>query len=101
MATSRWRDTLGPGNKGKHPFEAKGYKHEHLDLLIDLENYLGKALDPYEEFMVGGKTYYLGPGGFLHRKDPRGGSKEGGRFCGYLDDEVWHDLKNHLKKGVA
>jgi hypothetical protein len=42
---------------------------EHLDLLIDLENYLGKALAPYEEFMVGGKTYYLSPAGFLHRKD--------------------------------
>jgi hypothetical protein len=73
---------------------------DHLDLLINLENYLGKALAPYEEFMVGGKTYYLSPGGFLHRKDPIG-SKEGGYFCGYLDDEVWHHLKNHLERGAA
>jgi hypothetical protein len=63
---------------------------EHLKLLIDLENYLGKALAPYEEFMVGGKSYYLSSGRFLHRKDP--GSKGGGYFCGYLDDEVWHHL---------
>jgi hypothetical protein len=71
----------------------------HLDLLVGLENYLGKALAPYEEFMLGGKSYYLSPSGFLHRKDP--GSNVGGHFCGYLDDEVWHHLKNHLKKGVA
>jgi hypothetical protein len=68
---------------------------DHLDLLIELENYLGKALTPYEEFMVGGKTYYLSPGKFLHRKDP--GSHAGGYFCGYLDDEVWHHLRNHLQ----
>jgi hypothetical protein len=70
---------------------------EHLNLLIDLENYLGKALAPYEEFTVGGKSYYLSPAGFLHRKDPQ--SEGGGYFCGYLDDEVWNDLKNYLKKG--
>jgi hypothetical protein len=37
------------------------------------------------------------PWGMLHRKGP--GSEEGeGYFCGYLDDEVWHHLKNYLKK---
>ena len=72
---------------------------EHLDLLFDLENYLGKALAPYEEFLVGGKSYYLSPAGFLHRKDPQ--SEGGSYFCGYLDDEVWHHLKNHLEKEVA
>ncbi len=69
---------------------------DHLDLLLKLENYLGKALSPYEEFMVGGKTYYLSPGKFLHRKDP-GSNAGGGYFCGYLDDEVWHHLRNHLQ----
>ncbi len=102
METPRWLDTLGPGNKGKRLFEEKERKHEHLDLLVVLENYLGKALDPYEEFMVGGKTCYLSPGGFVHRKeeDP-GGSKEGGYFCGYVDDEFWDDLKNYLEKGIV
>jgi hypothetical protein len=39
-------------------------------------------------------------GGMLHRKGP--GSEEGeGYFCGCLDDEVWHHLKNYLKKGGA
>ena len=71
---------------------------EHLNLLIDLENYLGKPLAPYEEFMVGGKSYYLSPGGFLYRKDP-GTEEVRGSFCGYLNDEVWNDLKNYLKKG--
>jgi hypothetical protein len=69
---------------------------DHLDLLIGLQNYLDKALAPYEEFTVGGKTYYLSPGGFLHRKDP-GSEEEEGYFCGYLDDEVWHHINNHLK----
>ena len=68
---------------------------DHLDLLIDLENYLGKALAPYEEFRLGGKAYYLSPGRFLYRKDP--GTKKGGYFCGYLDDEVWECLENYLK----
>ncbi|MCA1729867.1 MAG: hypothetical protein LC751_10825, partial [Actinobacteria bacterium] len=54
---------------------------DHLNLLLDLENYLGKALAPYEEFSLGGKTYYLSPGGFLHRKDP-GTEEERGSFCG-------------------
>ena len=69
----------------------------HLDLLIYLENYIGKTLDPYEEFMLGGKTYYFSPGGFLYRKEP-GGEKVDGYFCGYLDDMVWECLKTHLKK---
>jgi hypothetical protein len=75
---------------------------DHLDMLFGLQNHLGKVLEPYEEFMVGGKTYYLSPGGFLHRKEEDPGSEEGrGYFCGYLDDEVWQHLKNHLEKGVA
>ncbi len=68
----------------------------HFALLIDLENYLGKPLGSYEEFVLGGKTYYFSPGGFLYRKDP-GSEEVGGSFCGYLDDEVWECLKNHLK----
>ena len=68
----------------------------HFALLIDLENYLGKVLGSYEEFMLGGKTYYFSPGGFLYRKDP-GSEEVGGHFCGYLDDEVWECLKTHLK----
>ena len=67
---------------------------DHLDMLIDLQNHLGKALAPYEEFMVGEKTYYLGPAGLLHCKDPE--SEGGGYFCGYLDDEVWRHLKTYL-----
>lgn len=35
---------------------------DHLNLLLELKNYLGKALAPYEEFTLGGKTYYLSPG---------------------------------------
>ena len=55
----------------------------------DTEHYPEEALSPYEEFEVGGKTYYFTPGGFLYRKD--WGTKEvGGFFCGYLSDEVWH-----------
>jgi hypothetical protein len=69
---------------------------EHLNLLIDLQNKLGKVLDPYEEFMLRGKAYYISPGGFLYRKDP-GSEEEGGYFWGYLDDEVWE----HLEKGEA
>ncbi|MCA1740783.1 MAG: hypothetical protein LC740_18770 [Actinobacteria bacterium] len=71
---------------------------DHLNLLIDLQNYSGKALAPYQEFVLGGKTYYLSPGGFLHRKDPVS-EEGGGYFCGYLDDEVWHHLETYLKKG--
>ena len=40
-----------------------------LDRLSDLENYPDEALRPYQEFEVGGKTYYFTPGGFLYRKD--------------------------------
>jgi hypothetical protein len=71
---------------------------EHLDLLIGLENYLGRIFAPYEEFMLGGKSYYFSPGGFLYRKDPRT-EEVGGSFCGYLDDEVWEHLKSYLRKG--
>ena len=71
---------------------------EHLDLLIDLQNHMGKVLAPYEEFILGAKTYYLSPGGFLYRKEEPATEEVGGDFCGYLDDEVWDQLKNHLGK---
>jgi hypothetical protein len=45
---------------------------EILDRLSDLENYPEDALASYEEFLVGGKTYYFTPGGFLYRKDQPG-----------------------------
>ena len=60
-----------------------------LDRLSDLKNYPAEALAPYEEFTLGGKTYYFTPGGFLYRKDP-GSEEVGGFLCGYLTDEVWH-----------
>jgi hypothetical protein len=60
-----------------------------LNHLSDLENYPDEALAPYEEFMLGGKTYYFTPGGFLYRKDP-GSEEVGGFLCGYLTDEAWH-----------
>jgi hypothetical protein len=42
-----------------------------LDLLLRaLKNYQHEALAPYEEFKVGGKTYYFSPGGSLYRTDP-------------------------------
>ena len=69
----------------------------HFALLIELENYLGKPLDSYEEFMLGGKTYYFSPGGYLYRRKDPGSEGVRGHFCGYLDDEVWECLKNHLK----
>jgi len=72
----------------------------HLDLLIYLENYIGKTLDPYEEFMLGGKTYYFSPGGFLYRKEP-GSAEVGGYFCGYLDDEVWECLKTIRRRRLV
>jgi hypothetical protein len=59
-----------------------------LARLGDLKNYPHDALTPYEEFEVGGKTYYFTPGGFFYRKD-RGTEEVGGFFCGYLADEVW------------
>jgi hypothetical protein len=72
----------------------------HLALLTRLENYLGKVLGPYEEFTLCGKTYYFSRGGFLFHKEP--GSEEAeGYFCGYLDDEVWHCLRNRLEKDGA
>jgi hypothetical protein len=73
---------------------------DHFDLLVDLKNYLGKALAPYEEFMVRGKTYYLSPSGFLHCRD-RGSGEGRGYFCGYFDDEVWNHLKTYLNKDSA
>jgi hypothetical protein len=60
-----------------------------LDRLGDLENYPEEHLTPYNEFPLGGQTYYFTPGGFLYRKDP-GTEEVGGFFCGYLSDKVWH-----------
>ncbi len=60
-----------------------------LERFSDLDNHPHKALAPYEEFLVGGRTYYFTPGGFLYRKEP-GSEEVGGVFCGYLTDEVWH-----------
>jgi hypothetical protein len=60
-----------------------------LERLSDLENYPETALAPYEEFTLGGKTYYFTPGGFLYRKDP-GAEEAGSFFCGYLSDEAWY-----------
>ena len=59
-----------------------------LDRLSDLKNYPDEALAPYEEFTLGGKTYYFTPGGFLYRNDPDS-EEVGGFLCGYLTDEVW------------
>ena len=59
-----------------------------LDYLSDLENYPNEALAPYEEFRVGGYTYYFTPGGSLYRKD-FGFEKEKVFFCGNLTEEVW------------
>jgi hypothetical protein len=67
---------------------------EILDRLSDLENYPEDALASYEEFLVGGKTYYFTPGGFLYRKDQPGLEEVGGVFCGYLTDEVWYYRSN-------
>jgi len=63
-----------------------------LDLLSDLENYPHDALAPYEEFSIGGKTYYFTPGGFLYRRDPetKEDQRDWGGFCDYLTDEVCH-----------
>ena len=65
-----------------------------LERLSDLENYPEDTLAPYEEFLVGGKTYYFTPGGFLYRKEEPGSEEVGGIFCGYLTDEVWHYRSN-------
>ena len=61
---------------------------EILEHLSDTQRHPHETLAPYEEFRVGGKTYYFTPGGFLYRKDP-GAEEAGGFFCGYLTDEVW------------
>jgi hypothetical protein len=60
-----------------------------LERLSDIEHYPHESLAPYEEFSIGGKTYYFTPGGFLYRTEP-GAEEVGGFFCGYLSDEVWH-----------
>jgi hypothetical protein len=65
-----------------------------LERLSDLENYPEDALAPYEEFLLGGKSYYFTPGGFLYRKE-LGSEEVGGLFCGYLTDEVWHYRSNN------
>ena len=68
--------------------------HSILERLRDRnDNPPKEALAPYEEFRVGGKTYYFTPGGFLYRKDP-GSEEAGGFFCGYLTNEVWHYRTN-------
>ena len=60
-----------------------------LERLSDLENYPQETLVPYEEFELGGETYYFTPGGFLYRKDPW--TEEVCEFfCGFLTDKVWH-----------
>jgi hypothetical protein len=64
-----------------------------LERLGDTEHYPEEALSPYEEFKVGGKTYYFTPGGFLYRKDI-GTEEVGGFFCGYLTDEAWRYRTN-------
>ena len=73
---------------------------EHLNLLVLLQNCIGKVLAPYEEFMLDKQTYYLSSSGFLYRKDFRAGEVRG-NFCGYLDDEVWDHLENYINKGGA
>ncbi len=40
-----------------------------LSCLGDLRNYPTESLAPYEEFVLGAKTYYFAPGGSLYRKD--------------------------------
>jgi hypothetical protein len=51
-----------------------------IDYLSDLKNYPDEGLAPYEEFRVGGKTYYFTPGGSLYRKEEDSGTEEGGGF---------------------
>jgi hypothetical protein len=66
---------------------------DHLNLFIDLQNSLGKVLAPYEEFMLGGKTYYFSLGGFVYRNEDSGSEEERGYFCGYLNDDIWQYLE--------
>ncbi len=61
-----------------------------LERLSDLENNPEESLVPYEEFEMGGQTYYFTPGGFLYRKEPWAQEEVSGFFCGFLSDEVWH-----------
>ena len=59
-----------------------------LKRLSDTKNYPKEALAAYQEFKMGGQTYYFTPGGFLYRKDPWS-EEVYGFFCGFLSDEVW------------
>lgn len=73
-----------------------------LARLGDLENYPEEHLAPYQEFRIGGKTYYFIPGGFLYRKDPGGSEEVGGYVCGYRTDEVWnHQTDEASREGGA
>jgi hypothetical protein len=56
-----------------------------------LEGNPDEVISPYQEFNVGGKLYYLTPGGFLYRGEPAT-EELGGFFCGYLTNEEWHRL---------
>jgi hypothetical protein len=61
-----------------------------LDLLLRaLKNYQHEALDPYEKFKVGAKTYCFSPGGSLYRTDPELNKEDvASVFSGYLSDEL-------------
>lgn len=49
---------------------SKGRTAENvLSCLTDLRNYPNESLAPYEEFILGGQSYYFAPGGSLYRKD--------------------------------
>lgn len=65
-----------------------------LDYLSDLKNYPEKAPAPYEEFEVGGKSYYFTPGGSLYRQD--GQIKEvRSIFFDSLSGELWSHKIDH------
>ena len=51
------------------------------------ENYPEEHLAPYNEFTIGGRTYFFTRGGLLFGKDPS--LRGGGSFCGHLSDKVW------------
>ena len=65
--------------EGVNPTMLRGTTaEEHLNTLLGLENHLGKALAPTRSLRWAGrptKTYYVSPGGFLHRKDPPGATR--------------------------
>lgn len=65
--------------EGVNPTMLRGTTaEEHLNILLGLENHLGKALAPTRSLRWAGrptKTYYVSPGGFLHRKDPPGATR--------------------------